>query len=354
MSATRAFGDQLDALGVWWPRGDGDALRQHAIAWRELADFLEDVSTVLDGSARLVVENHRGDAARRFGEHWTRWQGVDGYLGRTVADCRRLAAAADDFGGDIDTADRTLVHLVTEALARLDEPTTAWLRECADILGEDLAGRAAARCRGLDAVADLEVVEPDATTAPVDRAAIDPTAISWSDLGDPGDYRSLATTAVDFGAGEGALPADLLGQPAPGDPLVTAPEPDDPPGVEPDGVPEPDPDNTGDALGGGGGGGALGGGGLGGGGSLGSFGGAGGLVDVPLASADGLGLEPIPVEVEPPLGAAALAGTAAGLGVAAAKGLGSSGGRMPFFPFMPMMGGNSDNESDEPRRRKRR
>lgn len=376
MSATSAFGEQLDALGVWWPRGDGDALREHAAAWRELADFLEDVSVVLDGSARLVVENHRGEAAQRFADHWTRWQGADGYLGRTAADCRRIAAAADDFGGDIDTADRTLVRLVEEALARLDRPTTEWLRECATIVGEDLAGRAAVRCDGLAGIGDLAVAEPDETAPRVDRAAIDPSQITWSDLGSPEDYQSLATTAVDFGAGEGVLPPELTGvAPDPsagldgldlgaGDAGIVINAPGATINID---TLDADATAADDTLGAGGGGGeaGLGGGaggslgagggagGGGGGGSLGSFDATPDLPDIPVSD-QGLELDPMPVEVEPPFAAAALAGTA-GLGVAAAKSFGSGGGgRMPFFPMMPMAGGGSENESEEPRRRKRR
>lgn len=416
MSATRTFGDQLDALGVWWPRGDGDGMRELASGWHQLAELIDDIAAVLERAAGTVTEHHRGEAARRFAEHWQRWAGPDGYLAATAADCRRLAAATTDFGGDIDAADRTILRLVEEAIEHLgltggqQSPVHVdWLRDCARVVGEDLDARARRRCGHLDSVGDLTPHAP----SDIDPSTITPGAIDWPELGTPVDLTHVATTPVDFGAGQGVLPRDLVGiDPGNDDPrdidtgsgglnglnglgglgglggagiVINAPNatinihdagvsPDvlgDPLGVthpEPVADPLTPPPGAGGAGGAGTGGGPGGGAGVGdlgslgslgslGGGSGGGFGGGGGfatgLPDLPDA---GLDLEAPPVAIDPP--PAATIPAAAGLvgaGALAAKAAGKSGAnRMPFMPFMPMTGASGEDEREEPKRRARR
>ncbi len=420
MSSSAAFGEELDALGIWWPRGDGDALREVAAIWTSMADLIDDVAMVLDAAAKSAIENYRGDAAGRFADLWQNWSGTTGYLAVTVADCRRLAAALTDFGTDVDVADRALVQLIEEALAANGLGTTSgmldmwlmWLRDSAGVLGADLAVRAG---RSIDLLAAVEPSQqPNLPTvsnpAAIDPAVIQPDKIQWPDPGTPGDLSSLATTDVDFGAGQGRLPVVTAPGTTPSSPLPSTPAPL--PGIgEPapvtivingngntvtvgatmpsafNTIPDPVPAMTrlaplssadslpaiahlaklpeppppldaapaaGDLLGGGGGSAFSGG------GALPSFDLPAidstlpvlpSLPDVaPLASA-----APVPITIRPPgvAGASIGAAAAAGIGAVAAK---AGGSKTPFFPMMPMGGGagSGGDDGQEPKRRARR
>lgn len=203
MSATAVFGDELDALGVWWPRGDGDALRATAQVWTAIADQLEEAADVLDVAASAVTDGHRGEASRRFAEAWAAWSGPDGHLRATVADCRRLAASLDDFGTDVDVADRTLYALAEQALDELLRALspeavaawTEWLHEHAGAARSTLdAG--ATRCAGaLDGCRERRPTDP-AHPVPV---VLDPDRIEWVDPGTPVDRRGVADEVIDLG-----------------------------------------------------------------------------------------------------------------------------------------------------------
>ena len=228
MSATRTFGEQLDALGIWWPQGDGDALREAAAAWTAMADLLADITTVLDAAARSVVEHHHGDAANRFGELWQHWSSDSGYLATTVADCRRLAAALTGFGTDVDVADRTLAHFVEQALEAMSTAIApgaidvwmTWLHDVAAGIGEDLSLRATHHATPLGDIQPSR--QPRLPTDP-DRVAIDPARITWPDPGKPIDLTNVMTTVVDFGAGQGTLPPALTPPVKVPDPIISGP-----------------------------------------------------------------------------------------------------------------------------------
>lgn len=334
MRRSSTISAELDRRGIWYPRGEGDRLRAVAQCWRDLADFIEELTPVLNAAAARVTENYTGESASRFAEAWQRWALDPGYLAQTVDDCRRLAAAAADFGGDIDAADETLLRLLEEALdyehralAVGADPGVAneWLARCAVGLADDLGARA-----------DRHDVHIDCTLPRrpgPDLSNIDPDAIDWPDPGDPSDLSILGNTVVDFGAGQGDL-----GEWDPGE-WVDDPPVDGPPVDE-------SPTDDGDGSGGGGGSGldgldeydssAFGGGG----GGLGDLGGGlgGGLGDL---DGGGFGL--------PEAGLAA-----AGVGAAALAG-GAASGRMPFMPMMPMGGmGAGGDDGQEPKRKVRR
>ena len=223
------FAAELDALGIWFPEGDGDALRISADSWSAAADLLEDIGLVLAAAAGSVVDNYHGDAATRFAELWSHWSGPEGYLATTVADCRRIAAALADFATDIDVADRALLHLIEQALdaqlvptlALLDELWRDWLADGALTIGTVLAQRADASTAPLATVGLQPVLSPE------ERAAIDPTRVTWPDLSEPDDLTFLATTPVDLGAGEGDLPT-VDGPSVPTEPGDGTTAPDDP------------------------------------------------------------------------------------------------------------------------------
>ena len=214
MSATKGFGDLLDALGIWWPQGDGDALREAAATWTAMADLIDEITNVLDAAAKSVTEHHHGEAAQRFGDLWQHWSNDKGYLATTVADCRTLAAAISGFGTDVDVADRTLAHLVEQAL---DETASAitlgaadlwvtWLHDLACGIEQDLASRAARHAGPLGVIEQCR--QPYQPSDP-DRVTIDPARMTWPDPGTPIDLTNLTTTLVDFGAGQGTVPPAL-------------------------------------------------------------------------------------------------------------------------------------------------
>jgi uncharacterized protein YukE len=403
MSASAAFAEMLDELGIWWPRGNGDALRSAADGWQQTAEVIDEIAVVLDTVARTVIDNYQGEAATRFAEMWQKWSGDAGHLATTAADARRLAAALIDFGGDIDVADRTLVQLIEQALqapppapvavpmpsdpTQLSGEWLEWLRECAAMMRNELSSRAVTRNEMLGDVAYCEL--PPAPGDRPDLATIMPTAITWPDPGTPIDVGAIATDPVDFGAGEGRLPQDIPGvTPGVGDipgltgavgggpvnivivgdnntvtvetsdvsPLPTA-SPIDVPSTELpplDEVPpveelppaeEPLPEFGG--LGGGGGAG---------------FGGGGGYsppeFDMPSFEPDLPPLEDIaplqnsevPVTFDPPVGAPVAIGAA---GAAAAGVAGKKSGAA--LPFMPMGGATAGgDETPEPKRKARR
>jgi hypothetical protein len=213
MSASRAFGDALDARGIWWPRGDGDALRELALAWKVTAEVVEDLEAVLDQCARATMENYHGAASDRFAGHWNKWSGDRGYLSSTVADIRRLVAALTDFGTDIDVADRTLARLVEQAVDETQRTPTpantevwmAWLHDCSAAIRSNLDA-AATRCG--DGLSPIVEAQPPRVTE-VQLAAIHASEITWPDMGIPSDLSAIATGSVDFGAGQGRLPVEL-------------------------------------------------------------------------------------------------------------------------------------------------
>jgi hypothetical protein len=413
VSATAAFGEQLDSLGIWWPRGDGDGLRELAAAWSATAELIDDITAVVDTAAARVAEHFHGEAANRFTEHWATWSTTDSaHLPATAADCRRLAATLGDFGTDIDVADRTLLRLVEEALdgaattpvaptpapTPVESPWIVWLRDCSNQLGNGLDDRVSHHCRNFVMIEEQRAVRGPSD---VDRTVLNPSAITWPCPGTPIDRSSLATTPVDFGAGEGGRPAPISplpngpGSVGPGGPSgqvsivvngdgttinlsgnVSAapslppvadlgPEPTDVsllgpaaalatadrvPGVTPE---LPQLDVPADALGSGGGGG--------GGGGFGGF--SGGF------SADAIGVpEPLDFSTDPPTDAIApdiqvpintssgFAGAAAGtVAAGAAVAATAAKGSRPFLPFMPMSpGGMTGDEAPEPTRRRRR
>jgi hypothetical protein len=382
MSTSAVFGDELDRLGVWWPRGDGDALRSAADVWGALADVLDDAIVVLDAAAQRVVEHHSGDAAQRFAQHWSNWSGASGtagYLAQTAADCRRLAGACADFGTDVDVADRAIVQLIETALAARTAATatgpawettwTMWFEDGTTIIGQALADRADLT------TTPLTEIGPSSITAPSDLAVLDAEAISWPEPGMPIDFAALGSTVVDFGAGQGDVRSsdddDAPGFGAPGLAPVSGggvsivingdgntvtvdglPATITPPAeiTDPALTDEPaedvvDPLGLGDGLGG------VGGGGFGGGG----FGAEDFAIPElaePVFEDPAPPLEPSlvdePVVIRPPIGFGEVATVGA---VAAAAG---SATRMPFMPMMPMAGSMSADEGEEPRRRRRR
>jgi uncharacterized protein YukE len=218
MSASSAFVDLLEQLDMWWPEGDGNALRAAADGWSETAELIDEITTVLDAVAHRLTDNYRGEAANRFGETWNRWTNETGHLRVTAEDCRKLAAALTDFASDVDIADRTLVQFIEQALAAaatkpnplnpmmLPQEWLAWLQTSGAQLLAHLSTQTCAHTN----VMDNEVGNCSLPPAPGDRpdiANIIGTNITWPDPGQPRDLSGLVSAEIDFGAGQGFDPS---------------------------------------------------------------------------------------------------------------------------------------------------
>lgn len=349
MSRSAAFQEHLEGLGIWFPAGDGDALRTAASGWTETAEFLEDIGAVLTQAAANITDNYRGEAAERFFELWQSWDGDEGYMATTAQACRRLGASLHDFGGDVDRADETLLGLIEEAIELRQEaaltradPRLAddWLRDAAGQLADGLGGQVEARTGALGEVAAL----------PAELAPIDPGQVDWVSPGDMTDLTMLATDTVDFGAGPGTHAAganvDVPLPDAPTDPLDPAADRGAAVEIPPVELPEEWAGGTG-----GGGGGFA--------------GGSGGGFDASafeLPSYDQPELEVPELDVPAaessafdPLSSGPLAAGAAGAAGVTAAAAAKAGRSSPMMPFMPMgAGGVGGDDGKEPTRRRRR
>ena len=354
MGRSAAFREHLDVRGVWFPAGDGDALRDAASGWFQTAEFLDDIAAVLVAAATNITDNYRGEAAERFVELWARWCGDDGYLAATVRACRQLAATLEDFGGDVDRADATLLGLVEEALdLRLqaaeqpavdlhaaDRAIDEWLRDAAGQVAAGLDRQVANRVTALGDVAKL----------PDELAPIDPSRVDWVTPGDVTDLTHLATATVDFGAGPGShrgAPIDTVFPDELADAAALADR-----GPQEGGAPLELPDDWAGA-GGGDWAGAGGGGGY----------GAGSGFDMPefdlpaheqpdLPAFEAPDVDPSAFDADPTI----VGGAAIGAGATAAAAAATKAGRSaPMMPFMPMgAGGIGGDDGKEPTRRRRR
>ncbi len=221
MSSSSAFVDLLQQLDMWWPEGDGNALRAAADGWSKTAELIDEITAVLNSVASRLTDNYRGEAADRFSETWTRWTGESGYLGVTATDCRKLAAALTDFASDIDVADRTLVQLIEQALnAAATTPNPAnpmmlpqdwlmWLKASGAQLHAGVSTQTGAHTNALDA--DVRSCSlPPAPGDPLDLSTIIATRVSWPDPGKPIDLTRLATGEINFGAGQGISPTSPI------------------------------------------------------------------------------------------------------------------------------------------------
>ena len=195
MTHSAVFAAELDRLGAWYPTGDGDALRASGAAWSAAADTLAEIAMVLDVAATMVTDSHAGEAAERFATLWRRWSGDRGYLERTIAACRQVAAVVDDVGTDVDVADRAVFRLAEQVLDefdgapldRLDDSWRQWLVDGTD------AVRTAFASEVTDAIAALPVGQTD-------RAAHADCPTVGHDGRTPAHLHAVA---VDFGFGPG-------------------------------------------------------------------------------------------------------------------------------------------------------
>lgn len=101
-------------FGLQWPDGDPGELRAAAAAWREMAVALERTRARLEGEARRVAHDNRGQAIDSFAASWTR---VDGDVSEMARTCGQLATALEDFADAVDEVREQILQLAAEIAA---------------------------------------------------------------------------------------------------------------------------------------------------------------------------------------------------------------------------------------------
>ncbi|GAA5062440.1 hypothetical protein HNP84_007936 [Thermocatellispora tengchongensis] len=99
-------------LGVEWPEGDPDKLRQAADIWDELAGKLETSTTAANTAASLVWRDNAGAGIDAFREMWTGTFAP--YPAAIAATCRRIAAACRQYADVLETVQKTLLVLAIQ------------------------------------------------------------------------------------------------------------------------------------------------------------------------------------------------------------------------------------------------
>ncbi|MEU3190852.1 DUF6531 domain-containing protein [Streptomyces sp. NPDC006992] len=96
----------LDTMGLHWPDGDPEKLRDAAKAWRTFAGTVDDVRTATNHSARSVIDVNSGEAVDAFDKFWSRYvgKGEKGWLRDLPKSARHMAEALDDLADEIDDA----------------------------------------------------------------------------------------------------------------------------------------------------------------------------------------------------------------------------------------------------------
>ncbi|MBT2383503.1 DUF6531 domain-containing protein [Streptomyces sp. ISL-11] len=95
----------LEKLGLDWPDGDPDKLRQAAKAWKTFADSVDKVRIPVDKTARTLIHNNKGEAIEAFETFWHRYvNGDKGWLHDIPNAARKMATALEDVAKAIEDA----------------------------------------------------------------------------------------------------------------------------------------------------------------------------------------------------------------------------------------------------------
>ncbi|XTP08754.1 DUF6531 domain-containing protein [Streptomyces albus subsp. chlorinus] len=96
----------LEKMGLHWPDGDPDKLREAAKAWRAFAKTVDEVKRETDHRARTLIELNSGEAIDAFDTFWSRYvgKGEKGWLKDLAKSARSMAKALDDLAEEIDKA----------------------------------------------------------------------------------------------------------------------------------------------------------------------------------------------------------------------------------------------------------
>ncbi|WP_307808291.1 DUF6531 domain-containing protein [Streptomyces oryzae] len=104
MSALEKAWEILERMGLIWPDGDEDTLRDAARAWRAFAKDAEEVRGDTNHSAHRIMEVNSGEAIDAFDKFWSRYvgRGEKGWLRDLPESARDMAKMLDELADDID------------------------------------------------------------------------------------------------------------------------------------------------------------------------------------------------------------------------------------------------------------
>ena len=225
MSVTSGLSDWLGAQGIWCPEGDGDTLRTAAGAWTTMGTTLTDIGGTLAAAATTLGATTTGGGTSAFGTYWSTWSGDTGYLAVAAGYCTALAAALTGFATDVDIASSAVLEGVEWAITQSnltggvpftpgvipDAVPAGVTQEAIDELKTAIEQFAVM----LGAAAQAQAASPGVTAIDPAAPAATPVAAVTSTLSVSGttplavapDLGSLASTALDFGAGQGTVVA---------------------------------------------------------------------------------------------------------------------------------------------------
>lgn len=134
----------LEKIGLTWPDGDPDQLREAAKAWRAFAETVDDVKVATNHSARSIIDVNSGKAIDAFEKFWSRYvgEGDKGWLRDLPKSARSMAKGLDELADEIDTA---MSQLWTEISISASVIVGGILLTGPTLGASDLAATAAAR-----------------------------------------------------------------------------------------------------------------------------------------------------------------------------------------------------------------
>lgn len=110
-------------LGVSWPDGDPDKLRDAADIWDGLADTIDRTGADANGLAEQVWKNNGGPAVQEFRKLWT--DTFRPYPGDVAKYCRAIASACRDYARAVEITQYVLIVLAIQAWVNMVY-TVAW------------------------------------------------------------------------------------------------------------------------------------------------------------------------------------------------------------------------------------
>ncbi|MGC5011027.1 hypothetical protein ACLQ2R_09720 [Streptosporangium sp. DT93] len=118
-----ASGFVLSMLGVQWPEGDPDKLREAADVWDRLAEAVERAGADTNGIAEQVWKNNGGAAISEFNRMWT--GKFRSHPGEVATFCRAIATACRDYAKAIEITRQVLIVLAIQMWVNMVY-TVAW------------------------------------------------------------------------------------------------------------------------------------------------------------------------------------------------------------------------------------
>ena len=119
----------LEKLGLEWPDGDPDKLREAARAWRAFASDVDEVRGATNKAAQSLIGHNRGEAVETFETFWARYvgKGDKGWLRDLPEAARSMAKALEELADEVDAAVKKLwTELSVNATVIVAGAAAAW------------------------------------------------------------------------------------------------------------------------------------------------------------------------------------------------------------------------------------